>query len=57
MALYNLSRDPSELYDVQDAHPDIMEKLTQLAKIARADLGDDLTGETGNGRRPVGTVN
>ena len=57
VALYNLSRDPSELYDVQEAHPDIMEKLTHLAKIARADLGDDLTGTTGNGRRPVGTVN
>lgn len=55
-ALYNLSRDPSELYDVQEAHPDIMEKLTQLAKKAREDLGDDLTGETGKGRRTVGTV-
>jgi arylsulfatase len=56
VALYNLSRDPTELYDVQNAHPDIMEKLTQLANKARADLGDDLTGAAGSGRRPVGTI-
>jgi hypothetical protein len=33
-----------------------MEKLTQLANKARADLGDDLTGAAGSGRRPVGTI-
>lgn len=57
LALYNLSRDPSESYDVQEAHPDIMEKLVRLANKARADLGDDLTGVNGNGRRTVGSVN
>ena len=56
-ALYNLSRDPSELYDVQEAHPDIMQKLVQLANEARSDLGDDLTGVKGNGRRAAGLVN
>ena len=56
VALYNLRRDPTELYDVQNAHPDIMEKLSQLANKARADLGDDLTGATGSGRRPVGII-
>lgn len=56
MALYNLSRDPSELYDVQEAHPDILEKLIQQANKARADLGDDLTAAAGNGRRPAGIV-
>ena len=56
-ALYNLSRDPSESYDVQEAHPEIMEKLVQQANKARADLGDDLTGVKGNGRRAAGSVN
>ena len=57
VALYNLNRDPSELYDVQAAHPEIMDRLNKMAEIARADLGDELTGATGNGRRAVGSVN
>lgn len=56
VALYNLNRDPSEVYDVQYAHPDIMEKLSQIANKARADLGDDLTGAVGHGRRAIGSV-
>lgn len=56
IALYNLSRDPGELYDVQLAHPDVLERLTHIANKARADLGDDLTDNPGIGRRPVGKV-
>ena len=56
IALYNLSRDPGELYDVQLAHPDVLERLMHIANKARADLGDDLTDNPGIGRRPVGKV-
>lgn len=55
-ALYDLIRDPSEAYDVQEAHPQIMDQLIKLAEKARADLGDDLTGANGKGRRAVGMV-
>lgn len=57
MALYNLNRDPSELYDVQEAYPEIMDKLNKLAERVKADLGDELTGVEGKGRRPIGSVN
>jgi hypothetical protein len=33
-----------------------MEKLSQIANKARADLGDDLTGAVGQGRRAIGSV-
>jgi hypothetical protein len=33
-----------------------MDQLIKLAEKARADLGDDLTGANGKGRRAVGMV-
>ena len=55
-ALYDLRRDPGERYDVQSFHPEIVKELEKIAQDAREDLGDDLTGDPGNNRRPIGRV-
>jgi arylsulfatase len=50
-ALYDLRRDPGERYDVKDLYPEVVDELMKIANEAREDLGDDLTGEKGTGRR------
>jgi len=55
--LYDLRRDPGERYNVIDLYPDVVAELMKVADEARMDLGDDLTGHKGTGRRPVGKVN
>jgi arylsulfatase len=54
LALYDERRDPGERYDVKDEYPDIVSRLLKLVDTAREDLGDDLTGYPGSGRRPPG---
>jgi arylsulfatase len=49
--LYDLRRDPGERYDVRFLYPEILKQLSDLADDARKDLGDDLQGIKGNGRR------
>jgi arylsulfatase A-like enzyme len=49
--LYDLRRDPGERYDVSFLYPEIFKQLSDLADDARKDLGDDLQGINGNGRR------
>lgn len=49
--LYDLRRDPGERYDVRFLYPEIYKQLIDLAEDARKDLGDDLQGIKGNGRR------
>jgi len=49
--LYDLRRDPGERYDVRFLYPEIYKQLSDLAEDARKDLGDDLQGMKGNGRR------
>lgn len=55
--LYNLRRDPGERYNVISLFPEEAEKLKKAADAIREDLGDDLTGIKGSGRRSPGYVN
>jgi arylsulfatase A-like enzyme len=52
--LYNLDDDISETRDVASEHPDIVARLTALGDVARAELGDAITGVRGSGVRPPG---
>jgi len=56
LALFDLRRDPGERYDVQSMYPEVVSELMKIAEVARLDLGDDLTGNKGTGRRPIGTL-
>ncbi len=56
LALYNLRRDPGERYNVVDLHPEVVNDIMKEVEKARADLGDDLTGNPGMNRRPPGKV-
>lgn len=56
-ALYDLRRDPGERYNLSESHPEIVEKLQQIANTARQDLGDDLKGMSGKNRREPGRLN
>jgi arylsulfatase len=56
LALYDLRRDPGERYDVKSQFPEVMAELMKVVEAARLDLGDDLTGHEGTGRRPIGTL-
>ncbi|MDR2147558.1 MAG: sulfatase [Tannerella sp.] len=55
-ALYDMRRDPGERYNVIEQYPEVVEELMNVAAEARKDLGDDLTGEKGTGRRAVGRI-
>ena len=55
-ALYNLSRDPGERYDLKAQFPEVVLVLEKLAEEARADLGDDLQNRSGTNVRPAGVV-
>lgn len=54
LALYDLRRDPSERYDVQNLYPAIVAELQKIAEEARDDLGDDLTLRIGKNVRESG---
>ncbi len=53
-ALYNLDDDIGEEKDVAAQNPDIVQRLTQLAETARADLGDALQKRKATNVRPAG---
>lgn len=53
LALYDLSHDPGEAYDVQLQYPDIVQHLQHIADSARADIGDGLTQRVGANVRPA----
>lgn len=53
-ALYDLTHDPGESYDVQKNYPEVVEKILTLVEAAREDLGDGVTGRKGkNVRMPA----
>ena len=54
--LYDLRRDPGERYNVIELYPDIVAELEKIAKDARLDLGDDITGDQGANRRQPGRI-
>jgi len=56
MGLYDLAHDPGEAYDVQELYPEVLQHLLKIADEARADLGDDLTGQEGKNRRVAAKV-
>ncbi len=53
-ALYNLKDDVGETKDVAAEHPEVVQRLTELAEQTRADLGDTLTQRKGAHVRPAG---
>ena len=57
MALYDLSHDPGEVYDVQALYPEVVNKIMEYVEHARDDLGDDLTGRKGKNLRPPAQMN
>jgi arylsulfatase A-like enzyme len=56
LALYDLRRDPGEVYDVQAMYPQIVQELQLLAEEARKDLGDELQNKVGLNNRLPGKI-
>jgi arylsulfatase A len=54
--LYDLVADIGERNNLAKDHPDVVRRLMALVDEARRDLGDQATGATGAGVRPVGTL-
>jgi arylsulfatase A-like enzyme len=54
LELFDLEQDPRETTNVASKHPDVVERLQKLADNMREDLGDRLTGVTGEGSREPG---
>ncbi len=54
--LYDLDADIGETTDLAKHYPDIVERLSALAEVARESLGDARLGRVGNDIRPVGRV-
>lgn len=57
LALYNLENDVGEKTNLADQNPQVVKKLLALVEEGRADLGDSLTNQPGQNRRPPGKLN
>jgi arylsulfatase len=55
-ALFNLRNDPGETTNVIGQHPEVVERMERLAEKMRDELGDSLTGRSGNQIRPRATI-
>jgi uncharacterized spore protein YtfJ len=56
LELYDLNDDIGEKNNVADKHPEVMAQLQTMADKMRHELGDKLTGISGTGVRPHGTL-
>ena len=56
MELYNLKDDPEEQFNLFNQHPDVVDRLSELADIQRKELGDRLTQIDGVGNREAGVA-
>ena len=54
LALFNMKTDPGEKTNVVSKHPDVVERLSQLAATMRRELGDELTATKGSEIRAAG---
>jgi arylsulfatase len=54
--LYDLKKDPSEIKNVADKYPDIVQNMMKLVERCRQELGDNLTKQKGEGVRPPGRI-
>lgn len=54
LALFDLQRDVAEKHNVAARYPEVIDQLQLILERARADLGDDLAGVKGSGRREPG---
>jgi len=56
VALYDLEADIGEKNNLAPAHPDVVQRLEDLAQRCREDIGDSYQGRPGKNRRPCGTA-
>jgi arylsulfatase len=56
LALYDVRSDPSESRNLATQHPEIVARLQEVVRAARADLGDSLTNTKSSNIRPAGDV-
>ena len=56
LALYDLSKDPTETTNVSEQYPDVMDAMQKMADKARKELGDRLTGVKGEEVRLPGSI-
>jgi len=55
LSLFDLDNDIGETTNVAAQHPDIVNQLSALGQMMRADIGDSITGVVGANVRPHGT--
>lgn len=55
LSLFDLDNDIGETTNVAAQHPDIVNQLSALGQMMRADIGDSITGVAGANVRPHGT--
>ena len=54
--LYDLSNDIGETKNIFNLYPSVVDTLLKISDLARADMGDNLTDQVGNGTRKAGQI-